>query len=369
MLRDTLWQGRRNNHTDLVSLLVANSSPALRRCSAARSPSWRCRSRRRPGGVPRPLDRRSSRWLRGTSPTSTARSTTTSSTRRGLRRVTHGERPPPAALRERRGRLLPRLPAARACWPQALLLRCARRLCRPSGARCERFVAAERSPPRSLARGPPAARASRPHRDARQRDRAAPRVAWRWPARSRAGRAPSTRASRPRELPAEAPAALAGSRLSGAYARTMPTRRPGGDRGARRRQDVPDPSPADRLAQGARAAPVHARRVPRAARAARHLLRRPPGRVLRHRRAQRLGQEHAAEDHLQHLPRRRAAASGWRAAGAVHRARRRLQPRADLARERRAQRRDDGPEPPRGASAGSTPCWTSPSCASSPTSS
>ena len=27
VLRDTLWQGRRNNHTDLASLLVANSIP------------------------------------------------------------------------------------------------------------------------------------------------------------------------------------------------------------------------------------------------------------------------------------------------------------------------------------------------------
>ena len=44
------------------------------------------------------------------------------------------------------------------------------------------------------------------------------------------------------------------------------------------------------------------------------LVRRPPGRVLRHRRPQRLGQEHAAEDHVEHLPRRRRADPHGRAA-------------------------------------------------------
>ena len=103
--------------------------------------------------------------------------------------------------------------------------------------------------------------------------------------------------------------------------------------------------------------------------AARRLVRRPPGRVLRDRRPQRLRQEHAAEDHVEHLPRRPRPDPRGRAAGAVHRARRRLQPRAELARERRPQRRDDGPRPARGGSAGSTRSSTSPSCASSPTSS
>ena len=51
--------------------------------------------------------------------------------------------------------------------------------------------------------------------------------------------------------------------------------------------------------------------LPRAARAARRLLRRPPGRVLRHRRAQRLGQEHAAEDHGRASTAPTRAACGW----------------------------------------------------------
>ena len=63
-------------------------------------------------------------------------------------------------------------------------------------------------------------------------------------------------------------------------------------------------------------APVRGPRVPRAAGARRRLLRRPPGRVLRHRRPQRLRQEHAAEAPRQHLPGRRRddpdGRAGWR---------------------------------------------------------
>ncbi len=66
------------------------------------------------------------------------------------------------------------------------------------------------------------------------------------------------------------------------------------------------PEPPHRLAQGARHAPVHAASSTAQLRAlAGRLVRRPPGRVLRHPRPQRLGQEHAAEDPRQHLPRRR----------------------------------------------------------------
>ena len=60
--------------------------------------------------------------------------------------------------------------------------------------------------------------------------------------------------------------------------------------------------------------PFASRDVPRAAGARRRLLRRPPGRVLRHRRPQRLRQEHAAEAAGEHLPRRRRARSAWPAA-------------------------------------------------------
>ena len=56
-----------------------------------------------------------------------------------------------------------------------------------------------------------------------------------------------------------------------------------------------------------------------------------------------------------------------RPAGPVHRARRRLQPRADRARERRPQRGDDGPDPAARRGAGSTPCSSSPSSRSSST--
>ena len=59
------------------------------------------------------------------------------------------------------------------------------------------------------------------------------------------------------------------------------------------------------------------------------------GRVLRHRRPQRLGQEHAAEVPGRDLPRSTRARSGGRAPVDVHRARRRLQPRSRRARQRR----------------------------------
>ncbi len=83
------------------------------------------------------------------------------------------------------------------------------------------------------------------------------------------------------------------------------------------------------------------------ARPARRQLRGQPGRVLRHRRAQRLRQEHPAEDPRGHL---RADGGGVasRPARAVHRARRRFQPRAHRPRQRLPQRRDAGLLPARG---------------------
>ena len=105
----------------------------------------------------------------------------------------------------------------------------------------------------------------------------------------------------------------------------------------------PSPSPpTGGLAKRAHGAPVRGPRLPHPARPRRRLLRRPPGRVLRDRRTQRLGQEHPAEDARQHLPRRRGRIRMAGAARAVHRARRRLQSRADRAGERRPQRGDDG---------------------------
>ena len=61
-------------------------------------------------------------------------------------------------------------------------------------------------------------------------------------------------------------------------------------------------------------------------------------RVLRHRRPQRLRQEHAAEVPRRDLRDRRRRARRRRPAVAVHRARRRLQPRPDRARQRDDQR-------------------------------
>ena len=107
-------------------------------------------------------------------------------------------------------------------------------------------------------------------------------------------------------------------------------------------EDLPDPDPPRRLPQGAGRAAVLLPRLPDPARPRRRLVRDPPGRVLRHRRAQRLGQEHAAEVPRQHLPGRRRDDPDGGPAGALHRARGRLQRRADRAGKRRPQRRDDG---------------------------
>ena len=287
--------------------------------------------------------------------------------------VTHGRAPPrPARGMRWRGRVLPRLPAARGA---------RRRRCSPAAAsgsrrrkrRALRRFVARRALAARRAPGSPRARCARWP--------AAPR---RSAARASSPRGPacgagSRRRRRPRRrrcpdawtLRAAAPAPLAGARLSAAYA-SADARAPGGHRGPRRREDLPR-SPTHRVdtLKERATAPVRARRRTASCAALRgRLLRRPPGRVLRDRRPQRLGQEHAAEDHVEHLPRRRAAAI--RMAG-------RLAPFIELgvgfnpeltvARERRAQRRDDGPRPPRGARAGSTRCSTSPSCASSPTSS
>src|ERR1700716_1058793 len=122
-----------------------------------------------------------------------------------------------------------------------------------------------------------------------------------------------------------------------------------GHRRRRAREDLPGPRPANRLAEGARYQAVSPDRVPRAARAAGRLLRRPQGRVLRDRGAQRLGQEHAAEDHGQYLPRRRGTGPDGGQGRPLHRARRRLQPRAERARERGPEWCADGAQPPRGA--------------------
>ena len=75
------------------------------------------------------------------------------------------------------------------------------------------------------------------------------------------------------------------------------------------------------------------------------------GRVLRHRRPQRLGQEHAAQVPRGHLPDRQRRRDRARSPRAVHRARRRLQPRAHRAGQRRDQRDHAGAHAPAGEGA------------------
>ena len=105
-------------------------------------------------------------------------------------------------------------------------------------------------------------------------------------------------------------------------------------------EDVPAPAPALLDAQGARAAPVQRDAATTSCDAVDDVsFEVGAGRVLRHRRPQRLGQEHAAEVPGRDLPApTRATIDVDGPAVAVHRARRRLQPRPDRARQRDAQR-------------------------------
>ena len=86
-------------------------------------------------------------------------------------------------------------------------------------------------------------------------------------------------------------------------------------------------------------------------RAARRLLRRQAGRVLRHRRPQRQRQEHAAQVPGRHLPAEQRQHQDRRARVAVHRAGRGLQPGDGRARQHHPERRDAGPDAARGARA------------------
>ena len=113
-----------------------------------------------------------------------------------------------------------------------------------------------------------------------------------------------------------------------------------GRQGRGRQQAFRAPPRARPHAQGARAAPFSRARPGHAARAARRLLRCRAGRVLRHRRAQRLGQVDAAEVHGGDLRDRWRRDLHQRPPVDVHRARRRLQPRPAGARQRGPQRDD-----------------------------
>ena len=136
-----------------------------------------------------------------------------------------------------------------------------------------------------------------------------------WPAPSPSDEAPSRVAPSPPRAPAPGPA---------------------GDRGARPPQDLPHPRAPDRLVQGAGGAPVHADRVPRAARRCAT----SPSTSTGASSSASSGATARARAPCSRSSRAstaptRAGPDG-RPRGAVHRARRRLQPRADRARERRS---------------------------------
>ena len=81
VLRDTLWEGRRNNHTDLASLLVANTITGAAMLFRREVAELALPFPDAPGVQFH--DALAGAWSRSrpaTSPTSTARSTTTSST-------------------------------------------------------------------------------------------------------------------------------------------------------------------------------------------------------------------------------------------------------------------------------------------------
>ena len=116
VLRETMWEGRRNNHTNLASLLVANTITGAATLFRRELAELALPFPEAPGlAVPRPLARARGARRAATWPTSTARSTTTSSTAAAV----VGQAAPGAGRRRRRprgwrARLLLRLPAARA---------------------------------------------------------------------------------------------------------------------------------------------------------------------------------------------------------------------------------------------------------------
>ncbi len=177
--RDAVERAAQQPHEPRLAAGRQHGRRGGHRCSAARWPSWRCRSRTRPGCQFHDhwLGARRARRA-ASSPTSTGRSTTTSSTRGAVfgdvSRGPRGRRP--AAMRRIRswraayfhGYCRPRGPGPRHCSCAAR-----ERLTAPKRRALRRFVAGARSPAAlRLARRTPAARAGRPQRDARQRVRA-----------------------------------------------------------------------------------------------------------------------------------------------------------------------------------------------------
>ena len=151
VLRDTMWRGRRNNHTDLTSMLVANTITGAatlfrRELVDPCSPSRTCRA-----GSFTTTGSRSSRWRAARCRTSTVPSTTTFSTR-----ALSSETSRAGAGRGARGRATTACTRLRGDYfygylgrevlARALLERCGHKLTPAKRRDLERFVRAQRSP-------------------------------------------------------------------------------------------------------------------------------------------------------------------------------------------------------------------------------
>ena len=229
VLRETLWKGRRNNHTDLA--LDARRQHDHRRGDAVPARAGRARA-----ALPRHR-RACSSTTTGSASWRSRRATSPTSTGPLYDYVQHagaifgdvaggadgGAQPPrgaPARSSDASGaarRLLPRLPAARGAGPDPARAAARAGSPRPSGARCAASSRADSPRRLRLARAAAAARAGGPHRDARKRARARPRASsgggWSTILRGlarRRGRRPRRPLSGPAQLRAEAPAPLAG---------------------------------------------------------------------------------------------------------------------------------------------------------------
>ena len=344
--------GRRNNHTRPD--LDAGGEHDHRRGdadAARRSRSSRCRSPTRPGCRSTTPGSRSSRSPPATSPTSTARSTTTCSTA-----ARSSARSPTASARAAGGARAARAAATSAATCRA---RCWRRCCSRAGG--DRLPPAKRRDARALRgrralarrarcgsrRGPLRVLAGRTETLGSESE-LLPGLLWRRLAGPAAARREPARAA---QLRAEAAAALAGPRLTAAYAlRPMPSpsRRPSSSRpaGSRRRS-------ASRTSGWTRSRSGRRIRSRRNRYRELHALRGISFDVHQGEFFGIVGRNGSGKSTLLKIMSSIYRADGGRIriagpARALHRARRRLQPGADLARERRPQRRDDGARPPRG---------------------
>ena len=248
------------------------------------------------------------------------------------------------------------------CWREALLARCAPADPPPQAPRAAalRGRATRSAGGVRLARRAPAARAGRAHRDAGQRERARARdrlaLGRRGPrdgARDRggaAGREPADAA----QLPAAAAAPLAGAASD--RPRTLPAAMPA-DPPSARWSSRPATSRRPSASRSTASTRSRSARCIRSRAAARRELRALRGVSFDVHEGEFfgiVGRNGSGKSTLLKIMSSIYRADAGRdphgrPAGAVHRARRRLQPRADVARERRAQRRDDGPGAARGA--------------------